>query len=197
MLARFPCARVRLYPDARRFELSVIGQPAPSVPPALRRIEGRFHIVGLHVVSAVALPRGPAVTTTSSFSRGSAPRRNIASGLTLITDHRRSADARLVGETCPRYISPPLMADLRSLSTTDGRRGGRFAAAPAVEARNGRPASASRGRRWGCSNPSSRSTAIAACSNSSSGSTLRSKPAWRGWRRRAPRSAFRCEPAPS
>ena len=54
----FHDALVRLDPDARRFELSVIGQPAPSVPPALRRIEGRFDIVGLHVVSAVALPRG-------------------------------------------------------------------------------------------------------------------------------------------
>ena len=54
----FRDAVVRLDPDARRFELSVVGQPAPSVPPALRRIEGRFDIVGLHVVSAVALPRG-------------------------------------------------------------------------------------------------------------------------------------------
>jgi len=53
----FRDAVVRLDPDARRFELSVIGQPAPSIPPALRRIEGRFDIVGLHVVSAVALPR--------------------------------------------------------------------------------------------------------------------------------------------
>lgn len=54
----FHDALVRLDPAARRFELSVIGQPAPSIPPALRRIEGRFDIVGLHVVSAVALPRG-------------------------------------------------------------------------------------------------------------------------------------------
>ena len=53
----FHDAQVRLDPDARRFEVSVIGQPAPSVPPALRRIEGRFDIVGLHVLSAVALPR--------------------------------------------------------------------------------------------------------------------------------------------
>jgi heme oxygenase (biliverdin-IX-beta and delta-forming) len=30
----------------------------------------------------------------------------------------------MVGETCRRYISPPLMAHLRSLSTTDGRREG-------------------------------------------------------------------------
>ena len=45
-------------PTLGRFEVSVIGQPAPSVPPALRRIEGRFDIVGRHVVSAVALREG-------------------------------------------------------------------------------------------------------------------------------------------
>ena len=33
-------------------------------------------------------------------------------------------DALLVGETCQRYISSLLMADLRSLSNTDGRRDG-------------------------------------------------------------------------
>jgi 4'-phosphopantetheinyl transferase EntD len=54
----FHDALVRLDPDARRFEVSVIGQPAPSVPPALRRMAGRFDIVGRHVVSAIALPRG-------------------------------------------------------------------------------------------------------------------------------------------
>ena len=55
---------------------------------------------------------------------------------------RHPVIALLVGEACGRYISPPLHG--RSAIHVHHRRapGGRFAAPPGVEARNGRPASA-------------------------------------------------------